>query len=48
MGIVLVRGWLGEMEGFADGKREREHTTAGLDGITTFPNHGADWSAAHV
>ena len=24
------------------------HTTSGLDGITTFPNHGADWSAVHV
>jgi len=25
-----------------------EHTTASLDSITTFPDHGADWSAAHV
>lgn len=25
-----------------------EENTAGLDGITTFPDHGADWSAAHI
>jgi hypothetical protein len=25
-----------------------EPTTAGLDSITAFPNHGADWSAVHV
>ena len=24
------------------------HTTSGLDGITSLPNHGADWSAVHV
>ncbi len=25
-----------------------KHTTASLDGITTFPDHGADGSAAHI
>lgn len=23
-------------------------TTAGLDGITSFPDHGADWARVHV
>ncbi len=30
------------------GKVGGEHTTASLDGITAFPDHGANWSAAHV
>lgn len=25
-----------------------EDSTAGLDGITAFPDHGADWARAHI
>lgn len=25
-----------------------EEDTAGLDGITSLPDHGTDWAAAHV
>jgi hypothetical protein len=27
---------------------EAEHTTSGFDGITTLPDHGANWAAQHV
>lgn len=43
-GVVAADGTWGGGEGVGGSEKD----TAGLDGITTFPNHGADWSATHV
>jgi len=37
----------GTWEG-CEGVGGSEEGTTGLDSITTFPNHSADWSAAHI
>jgi hypothetical protein len=42
--VSRIRGWGAKWRRM----EEEEHTTASLHGITTFPDHGADWSAAHV
>lgn len=39
-----------ELDGVIAGvsKRKGLLTTASLDGITSFPDHGADWARVHV
>ncbi len=47
-GLVAPRRTRKAVSGVTQQEVRQEHTTASLDGITTFPDHGADWSATHV